>query len=575
MKNKTESLQKKELPMRYLKHMKLSLIIIGFMSFITLPAFAQPGNNKVVIQGKFTPSVSDAQKMNSSPILHDTVYKVPEFSYNIMEKKVETPFKVSSIRPAKLLGEPLNKLYSNYVAIGMGNYLSPFFEFYHSKLRSRNTKYGVHLKHFSSAGSINDYGFPAWSNNLVEVYGSKFWKKSVFDVSAKYKRDVTHYYGFKPTEYPDSLLPKDVDIVQLFNLVSTDLHWYRYRLRKKEMDYDINLNYYFLQDYYNSLEHKITFDSRLDWYTDFIKSAKYERLGFEIENELYINDWEVYDGTSMNMFTLKPFYKLEYGLLSLKVGVDMQIISYVNSNLYFYPRAELNLAAIPEVLYFNFSLTGGNYRNSLKLLTDENPFVNTTMQQEFTNRKYQINFGLGSSISKSVNFDIQLYYDKLERAPLFITDTNSTYNNQFTVVYEDYDRLNLQMDLAYRLHDRLSFLMRSNYYVYNMTTQLYAWHKPNYDFSLSANYNIQDKIFFKAEFITYGSSTVPVWDEKGKLSPQTLKAWVDLNIGVEYRYRKKLGLFVNFNNVTASRYYRWYNYPSYKFNFMAGLSYIF
>jgi len=575
MKNNIESVKKKELPMRYLKQMKLSLIVIGFISFITLPAFAQPGNNKVVIQGKFTPSVSDAQKMNSSPILHDTVYKVPEFSYNIMEKKVETPFKVSSIRPAKLLGEPLNKLYSNYVALGMGNYLSPFFEFYHNKLRSRNTKYGVHLKHFSSAGSISDYGFPAWSNNLVEVYGSKFWKKSVFDVSASYKRDVTHYYGFKPKEYPDSLLPKDVDIVQLFNLVCTDLHWYRYRLRKKEMDYDINLNYYFLQDYYNSLEHKITFDSRLDWYTDFIKSAKNERLGFEVENELYINDWQAYGGTTMNMITVKPFYKLEYGLLSLKVGVDMQIISYVNSNLYFYPRAELNLAAIPEVLYFNFSLIGGNYRNSLKSLTDENPFVNTTMQQEFTNRKYQINFGLGSSISKSVNFDIQLYYDKLERAPLFITDTNSMYNNQFTVIYEDYDRLNLQMDLAYRLHDRLSFLMRANYYVYNMTEQLFPWHKPNYDFSLAANYNIQNKIFFKAEFITYGSSKVPVWDDKGVLSPQTLKAWVDLNIGVEYRYRKKLGLFVNFNNVTASRYYRWYNYPSYKFNIMAGLSYIF
>ena len=117
--------------------------------------------------------------------------------------------------------------------------------------------------------------------------------------------------------------------------------------------------------------------------------------------------------------------------------------------------------------------------------------------------------------------------------------------------------------------------MRANYYVYNMTTELFPWHKPSYDFSLAANYNIQNKILLKAEFITYGSSKVPVWDEKGVLSPQTIKAWVDLNIGVEYRYRKKLGLFVNFNNITATRYYRWYNYPTYRFNVMAGLSYVF
>jgi len=443
MRNDSRKVQQKISPMKYFNRMRCRLLLLVFISFIVLPSFAQPGNNKVVIQGKFTPSLRDAQKMKFSPSLHDTVYKVPEFEYSIMEKKVETPFKVSSIRPAKLLGEPLNKLYSNYVALGMGNYLTPFFEFYHNKLRSRNTKYGVHLKHFSSAGKINDYAFPAWSNNLVEIYGSKFWKKSVFDVSASYKRDVTHYYGFHPIEYPDSLLPKDVDIVQRFNLVSSNLHWYRYRLRKKEMDYDVKLNYYFLQDYYRSSEHKIAFDSRLDWYTNFIKSAKNERLGFEIENDFYINNWDTLQAVNTNMLTVRPFYKFEYGLLTLKVGADMQVISDSNSNLFFYPRAEINLAAIPNVLYFNFSLLGGHYRNSLKTFTDENPFVNTLVHQDFTNRKYQINFGLGSSISKAVNFDIQLYYDKLENAPLFVTDTNSMYNNQFTVVYEDYDRLNL------------------------------------------------------------------------------------------------------------------------------------
>lgn len=558
-----------------IKHMNLykpSLLIIFILWGAV--AFAQPGQSVVIIQGTFTPSVDDAQKVTSSPSLKDTLYKVPEFNYDIEEKKLETPFKVSPIKPARLIGEPLSKLYSNYAALGMGNYLTPYFEFYHSKLRSRDTKYGVHLKHLSSAGEIDNYAFPAWSSNLAEVYASKFWKKSVFDVSVAYEREVNHFYGFEPALYPDSVLPKDVDIAQRYNLVNADLRWYRYRLRKKEMNYDIRGNYYFLNDYYRNAEHHGGFSSQLDWNTDFVKSFKTERLGFELVDDFYHNIWDTMPENTTNLLSVVPFYKFEYGPLSVKFGINLQVKTDTTSSMFFYPQLSLNLAAIPDVLYFNLNLAGGHYRNSLKTLSDENPFIISQIPLDFTNRKYMINFGLGSSISKSVNFDIQLYYDRLENSPLFVTDTNELYDNKFTVIYDNYDRVKLQMDITYQKHERLRFLLRGNYYVYNMTTELFPWHKPNYDVSLTANYNIQDKILFKAAIISYGSSKVPDWEE-GVLVPQTLKAWVDLNFGVEYRYRKKLGIFLNVNNVTAARYYRWHNYPSYKFNFMAGFSYIF
>jgi hypothetical protein len=558
--------------LRYMKLLKFSIIVaLGFSSII---AAAQPGNNKIIIQGKFTPSIDDASKINTSPVLEDTVYSTPEFSYKIEERKLETPFKVAPIRPAKLVGEPLNKLYSNYVALGMGNYLTPYFEFYHSKLRSRDTKYGVHLKHFSSAGKINDYAFPAWSQNIAEVYGSKFWKKSVLSVNVGYKRDVNHFYGFKPELYPDSVLPEDVDIAQRYNLVNADLHWYRYRVRRSEMKYDIKTSYYFLNDFYHNSEHNIAANSYFDWGTSFYNGFKKERLGFQLNEKFYSNIWDTVSTQITNLLDVKPYYKFEFGQLSAFFGVNMQVKTDTISSLNFYPDIRLNLAAIPNVLYFNFNLTGGQRRNSLKSFSDENPFIISQIPLGFTNQKYQINFGLGSSISKSVNFDVQLYYSKYEHAPLFVTDTNSLYNNQFTVVYDDYDELKLQADITYRLHEKLQFLLRGNYYVYNMNTELFPWHKPSYDISLTGNYNIQNKVIIKAALISYGSSYAPVW-ENGVQSTSTIKAWVDLNFGIEYRYRKKLGIFLNFNNVTATRYYRWYDYPSYKFNILGGFSYVF
>jgi outer membrane receptor protein involved in Fe transport len=50
---------------------------------------------------------------------------------------------------------------------------------------------------------------------------------------------------------------------------------------------------------------------------------------------------------------------------------------------------------------------------------------------------------------------------------------------------------------------------------------------------------------------------------------------VDLNLGVEYRYSKVLSGFITLNNILGQRYYHWYNYPSYRFNMMLGITYSF
>ncbi len=573
--NFKECIRKHSFNIEKIGHMKIYKFLLVFaIVFISSIVAAQPGNNKIIIQGKFTPSIDDASKVNTSPILKDTVYKTPNFDYKIKERKLDIPFKIVPIRPAKLVGEPLNKLYANYVALGIGNYLTPYFEFYHSKLRSRDIKYGIHLKHFSSAGKINDYAFPAWSQNIAEVYGSKFWKKSVLSANIGYKRDVNHFYGFKPELYPDSLLPEDVDIAQRYNFVNADIHWYRYRMRKSEMNYDIKTSYYFLNDFYRNSEHNVAVNGFFDWGTSFYNKFKKERLGFELKESFYSNIWDTLPTHITNLIDIKPYYNFEFGQLSAHIGANMQVKTDTSSIINFFPDVKLNLAAIPNVLYFNFNLTGGQYRNTMKSFSDENPFIISQIPLDFTTQKYQVNFGLGSSISKSLNFDFQLYYSQYEHAPLFITDTNTMYNNQFTVVYDDYDELKFQAAITYRLHEKLQFLLRGNYYVYNMNSELFPWHKPSYDVSLTGNYNIQNKIFIKAAFISYGESYAPVW-ENGVQSTATIKAWMDLNFGIEYRYRKKLGIFVNFNNVTASRYYRWYNYPSYKFNVLGGFSYIF
>jgi hypothetical protein len=47
---------------------------------------------------------------------------------------------------------------------------------------------------------------------------------------------------------------------------------------------------------------------------------------------------------------------------------------------------------------------------------------------------------------------------------------------------------------------------------------------------------------------------------------------IDLNLGLEYRYNKRISAFVQLNNLASQRYMRWYNYPVQIFQVMGGVT---
>ena len=103
-------------------------------------------------------------------------------------------------------------------------------------------------------------------------------------------------------------------------------------------------------------------------------------------------------------------------------------------------------------------------------------------------------------------------------------------------------------------------------------------HKPNYDLTLSGIYNLKSKIIIKADIFAIGSQWALTKDVETADSitykPLLLKGIVDCNLGAEYRYSKMLSFFINFNNIANMRYQRWERYPTQRFNFMLGLTFV-
>ncbi len=148
------------------KHFDLRLKFFVVVSVLTLvgisTTFSQEvtKEEEVTVVAPYQPTVSDASKISLSPKDTGRAVIKPEFTYNIKSKTYKAPIVLEPIKPAKIAGESVTELYKNYIRAGIGNYWTPYIEFYANKLRSKKNAFGVHAKYLASFGGIKDYAFP-------------------------------------------------------------------------------------------------------------------------------------------------------------------------------------------------------------------------------------------------------------------------------------------------------------------------------------------------------------------------------------------------------------------------------
>jgi len=171
-----------------------------------------------------------------------------------------------------------------------------------------------------------------------------------------------------------------------------------------------------------------------------------------------------------------------------------------------------------------------------------------------------------------VKFD----YSSLDNQYFYVNDTSSVLRNQFTVAYTPVDIFTEHVELNYEVLDHLTLGLKTNFYQYNLITEQHAWHRPSFDMALSARYNLRNKILVDIDILGLGKRYAKEFnagEHNPPLLTKELPSVLDFNLGIEYRYTKILSLWLRLNNFTGSKYYVWDQYPSQRFNLMAGFTY--
>ena len=563
-----------------MNHIKqISVFKLPLFLFLTFIFYSnvqsQVKNEEVTVIAAYEPSLSDAHKININPEIEEKEIDKPDLKYNITPPLLNTTFEPAKITAARVSGEPLSKLYQSYIKAGFGNYTTPYAELFYNNLRSKTSNLGINYKHYSSSGKIKDYAPAGFSDNVLNAYGSYFSDNHLFSGDFTYKRNAFHYYGFNPTleniPVNDSLKKATFQKYQTIEATASVKSDYA---DKDKLNHAVDITFYNLRNA-KAVENAISLKANLNKSVNLINKIDNQKLALDAGVN-YFNNPEFNASKDAAVYIIKPQISFQMNQYALNLGFNTNIEAGEDSYIHFFPIIEGQIAIAKNVLSLYGSFGGDVERNNIRTLFEENPFIIADFDSlKFTTNKVIFTGGIKGNIASVFTFNLGAGFKESENMPFFVNDTIDFFN-KFNLVYDDVTIVKAFADFSLQTTDKLLLMLRGEFNHYTMTVEKEAWHKPILNASIIANYKLVDKINIKAELYAQGYTYAKLFDAVTKTySSATINGFADFNLGIEYLYNKKISAFLNLDNISGTRYYRWYNYPSQRFHVLGGLTYAF
>lgn len=534
---------------------------------------AEPDTLKtsVVHTKKGKRTVSEAKRINDQPQVVSDVPPAPKIEYKAQNQQLDQSFQPDPISAPRMKGVPLPNLYRAYAKVGVGNYGTSMADIFVNSLRSREKHLSARYRHFASSGNLEDVGPNAFSQNRLDLFGKKYYKKHTLGGSFIYDRNVVHFYGFDPVEF-DTISKGDVR--QRFSRIAGQAELQSFYKDSASINHNVQVKAYNLTDLFDANETNVLVDGRMSRYFNqeqFVLDA-----GFDYNNYKMIGDTQ-----SNGIVFLNPKVVSRGNRWNLTVGLNVMAEFDTESHFHFYPNANFRYKVLGDIIIPYVGITGALNRNSFGTLSKENPFLVSALELRNTNQKYEYFGGVRGAYSSTTSFNFRVAKSKVEDMHFFVGDTLSEVGNRFTIVYDTVTVTHLSGQISHQRSEKLNLLIRGDYFAYDMSSEFEAWQRPNFKLTFTGRYKLNEKLLFEASVFGISGMTARTFNIEDDetygsgIHGDNLKGVIDVNLGVEYRYTDRLAAFIQLNNLGSVRYNRWHNYPTQRFNVMGGLSYSF
>ncbi|WP_299246709.1 TonB-dependent receptor [uncultured Aquimarina sp.] len=544
---------------------------------------------RVVIVKTYTPTISDAFKIKSTPILNDSVtQKKKQLRYSIFSVPVASTFTPAKGRAANIDRPKKIPLYDNYATLGFGNFTSVLAEFYSNFQINRTDNVGLYLHHNSSQGGIKDIELDdKFYNTFLDLNYTSRTKDFTYGIELGVEHQLYNWYGLPETPV---LTQAEIDAID------PQQNYFGAKLGGKLQFDDLyfkraSLNYRYFGDALSTAEHHAVFTPTFEFEiadelitTDFI----IDYLGGSFDRPLNLtlqtpNDFSILNlGIQPNLVVLRDNLTLNLG-----AAVFYSIDSQNNDNDFFiYPKVTASYRLLDEAVIAYGGLEGGLKQNTYRDAVQVNPYVSPTLFLTTTHNQFDAYVGLKGKISDVVSYNFRGGYASEDDKALFVNNRPQTlqlegydFGNSFAYRYDDILTLSGYGELNFNINKKFKLGVSAEYFDYNTEDEQEAWNLPELRASVLLDYQITDQWFAGAQLFYVGErkdiNTAITFVPPTPEATVTLDSYFDANVNLGYRFNDKLSVFIKGNNLAGENYERWSNFPVQGIQVLGGITYKF
>lgn len=578
-------------------------------------------NESVIVVGDYKAVLDKSFKINVAPVITDTTETLQhDFSYNITPQRLTAIFSPARLAYVKIT-EPPQRLYNNYIRLGMGNYWTPMADIYYHSTRNKNLAYGARLYHLSSWGKIGSkidsiaspdyYGPNHFATTDLSLFGKYILKDNIqLSTDIDFNRDYSMFYGFSDSTLRATMRsPRDSISLNQYGMAYNNFMW---RVGAKNLNTDVNKLGYDANVGINSLgarygmnEFTLNVDGTVHYGFPMFQKSKgiaYFRFDWDGFKSNYSPEYNT-DGTlylplghvattadtfaaTRNVVIANPYIDFIFHRFQVHAGITTSWDGFTNSDtadFYFFPDVMMSTTLFNDAMNISFGVTSNVKANSWNDIRLINPYVEPNAEERAT-KEHNVFCRVRFTFSKKLELNAQAAINQYDDALMFRPDhTKYSLHNVFAATYVDYSQATIGANLTFVNDEMINMQIGGNLY-HNFVkgeSQPPILYSPNFDAHLTANVNYKDKVLVHLQGLLLGKE----FADYELVNPgvtlanpvervcDTLPMRFGVNVEVEYIHTRALSFFAKFDNILCQRYFYWANYPSQRINVMLGLTY--
>ena len=573
--------------------------VIGLATF-SLNTYAQEQNlnREMTLEREYDPSVGDANKVNTLPIVREPEVRKTAIDYATQTIPTSPAKEINVLSSGKVMTDIAFNKRRGYLNAGFGMDMNINGDFGYHILSTERDQLNVFISHRSAGGEreylqSDEKQKVKLNDNIGGLNFAHNFDNAIFSIGAKYGYSAFNYFGYTPdidifVPYADVMLfnKEDNQVNQLIN-VYTGIQ----SRGNTPIGYHLDLGY-------------TRFDRKHGWPMSedgIIENAIGIKGGVEATFGGNRNEAVGIDGL-VNVFnyspdmvesgyyygfdnhlqiTLSPYYTVKGNSWNVKLGANVMAISNDGITIAASPNILVDAeVADKTVLYMNAG--GGLKTNSMYELSLMNRYVNTFGGAKPSRTWIDAIAGLKSGVAPGFWFDVFAGYNKTDDdvfftpiiAPLFSNIGNSSLINTLNS-----SRVFAGAELKYSYQNLFDFSVKGVFSSWNVTydgvyisessieqppIKFKPYGKPTMEITSTIDIRPINRLTISAQ---YYMATDRYYSNTEKLENIN-----ELNLTSLYSLNDTFGFYAKFSNLLFQKYDLYYGYPTQGFNAMAGVN---